>query len=101
MIEKIEIEIRNGPRLKLDGEIDFLKNTYRKNDTTYSITEEFKNKIIQTIYKWKEEYGKDAKIDSEEFFITVKSTDAITTFHGKGKYPENYENLKELLGEEK
>jgi len=48
---------------------------------------------------WKEEYGSDNKIDTEEFKITITSKDSIDSFHGKGNYPNNYSLLKDLLDE--
>ena len=35
----------------------------------------------------------------EEFTIIVYSNKKKTKYHGKGKYPDNYSRIKELLGE--
>ena len=47
---------------------------------------------------WKKEYGALNGIDQEEFKITIIS-DVEETIHGKGVFPNNYQEFMELLGE--
>ncbi len=98
MIRTIEILIHNGTQ-ELNALIIYSKKICYINHKKYQVTDAFIEGIIETIYLWKNEYGTDNNIDSEEFTIIVKSTDGKETFHGKGIYPYNYTVLKELLGD--
>ena len=75
------------------------KNICYINNQKYQVSDAFMEELIQTIYPWQNEYGEDENIDSEEFQITIKSTDGQEKYHGNGIFPHNYENLKELLGD--
>ena len=97
MIDFIEIKIQNNLSNFLDVLIINSKNICYKNNKKYNVTDEFLKDIISTICLWKNEYGSDSKIDSEEFTITVKTDIKEEKFHGKGIFPNNYEHLKELL----
>ena len=99
MIETIEIRIHNGIREIINATLEFRENTLEIGKKKIPITEAWKKEIIQTIYLWKEEYGTDNNIDSEEFLVIVRTEEGEKTFHGKGIFPTNYDKLKELLGE--
>ena len=100
MIETIEIIIQNSLNEETHAIILYSENICYKNNKEYKVTNEFLESIIRTIRTWKNEYGNSSKlIDSEEFNIIVKEKEKKETFHGKGIYPENYDYLKELLGE--
>jgi len=99
MIKTIEILITSGPSELYNVLILPSKNIMYLNNKKYDTTEDFINKLIRIIYLWKEEYGSDNKIDTEEFKITITSKDSIDSFHGKGNYPNNYSLLKDLLDE--
>ena len=99
MIETIEIIVRNGLKQTINALIVYNNNICYYNDKKYNVTDAFLEDIIQTICLWKSEYGFDGNIDSEEFLVKVTSTDGIESFHGKGKFPYNYQYLKELLGD--
>jgi len=68
-----------------------------KNGIEFNITTEKILELIRLIRTWKEEYGCDNKLDSEEFKVTLIEKE-VYTFHGKGVFPENYSNFKEWLG---
>ena len=99
MIQTIEIIVRNGLRQTLSALIVYDKNICYMDNRKYEVSDAFMEEIIQTICLWKPEYGFDGNIDSEEFLVTVKSTDGKESFHGKGIFPYNYPTLKELLGD--
>lgn len=99
MIQTIEIMIGNSLQQTFNVLIVYSKNICYINNKKYQATDAFIEELIQTICLWKNEYGSDENIDSEEFLIKVKSTNGIETFHGKGIFPHNYEVLKELLGD--
>ena len=99
MIQTIEVIIKNGIDVKTNALIVYAKNICYINDKKYQVSDSFMEELLQTLYPWHNEYGYDDNIDSEEFLVTIKSTDGKETFHGKGYYPHNYENFKELLGD--
>ena len=99
MIQTIEVLIHNGIEQSLNALIVYPKNICYINNKKYNVSDYFMEEVIQAICLWRPEYGNDTNIDSEEFLVTVKSTDGKETFHGKGFFPHNYETLKELLGD--
>lgn len=99
MIQTIEINIKNGVMDKLNALIIYNRNICYINNKKYKVTNEFLDEFLDTICLWKNEYGNDDNIDSEEFTIYVKTKDEQETFHGKGIFPYNYEYIKELLGD--
>lgn len=99
MIETIEIMIHNDPIESLYSLIVFPRNICYKDNKKYTVTDQFLKEIIRTIRLWKNEYGTSKTIDSEEFTIVVKTKEKEEKFHGKGIFPDNYEHLKELLGD--
>ena len=64
----------------------------------YTIYYPYKDSEKVILY-WDNEYGTGKGIDMEEFTIIVYSNKKKTKYHGKGKYPDNYSRIKELLGE--
>lgn len=99
MIEKVEIVIKNGLQESINALILYSKNIAYINNKKYQITEDFKKELQTTIYSWKNEYGSDSNIDSEEFTMTIHTNKKKEIFHGKGIFPHNYQYLKELLGD--
>lgn len=99
MIKTIEIIINNGINIVNNYIIIPSKNICYYNDKKISIDETYTKRILQEIYTWKNEYGKNSGIDSEEFTITIITEEGKEVFHGKGVYPNNYESFIELLGE--
>lgn len=98
MIKTLEIIINNGIFENIKLLLIYDKNICYKNDKKYLIDNNWKDELIRTIRTWKEEYGYDNNIDSEEFTITIIS-DRKEKIHGKGIFPNNYHRLIELLGE--
>lgn len=99
MVNSIEISIKSGINELLSAQILYNENICIKNNKKYVIDELFKKNVLRTICLWKNEYGNDNKIDTEEFYITVNSSDGKETIHGKGVFPNNYEYLIRLLGD--
>lgn len=99
MVNFIEITIKSGIREILSSRILFNDNICIMNNNKYKIDDDFKNKILSIICLWKNEYGYDNNIDSEEFTITVDSIDGKDIFHGKGIFPDNYNYLIRMLGD--
>lgn len=97
MIKSIEILISSGINEIYNVIIFPEKKTTYINNKKHDIDDEYINSIINIIYLWKEEYGYDNRIDSEEFKVTVTADDGTTTFHGKGYYPYNYVLLKDII----
>ena len=98
MIKTIEIIIRNGIFEKIKMLLIAERNICYLNDKKINIDEEWKNQLIRTIRTWKNEYGTKEGVDLEEFTIIVHANKK-EIIHGKGIFPDNYENLIELLGE--
>ena len=99
MIQTIEINIRHGIIDKLNALIIYERNICYINNKKYKVTNEFMEEILDEICYWKNEYGSDDNIDSEEFTINIKTKENEEKYHGKGIFPYNYPYLKELLGE--
>lgn len=99
MIQSIEITIGNNLKDETSAIILPTKNICYINNNKYKISELYLNNLLQIIYLWKNEYGNDNIIDSEEFLIKIETKDNVETFHGKGIFPYNYQELKELLGD--
>lgn len=99
MIQTIEVTIRNGLQDSIIALIVYAKNICYVNNKKYHVSDSFMEEFLQTIYPWQNEYGTDGNIDSEEFIITINSTDGKEIYHGKGVFPHNYQNIKDLLGD--
>lgn len=96
MIEVIKINIVNDFICN-----DYLINVkdlcciYNNNKIKY-ITLEKINELLSIIKLWDNEYLGNI-IDGEEFLIEVVNHHEKTIFHGKGKYPVNYDLFKEWI----
>lgn len=99
MVQEIDIQINNGLSESINASINFSKKIFSINNTNYSVSDTYLDNLLDTIYLWKNEYGEDDKLDSEEFTVNVKTENEIEKFHGKGIFPENYYYFKELLGD--
>ena len=99
MIQTIEIMIKMGINNIINAIIVYPKNICYLNNVKYEVDDDFLDDIAGTIALWRNEYGYDENIDSEEFTIIVTTDEGKETMHGKGIYPHNYEYLKELLGD--
>ena len=99
MIQSIEIIIQSGLHVTTNALILYAKKIAYINDKKYLITDSFIDALEKTIYLWKEEYGSSNVIDCEEFLITITTDQGKETIHGKGIYPHNYGELKELLSD--
>lgn len=99
MIEIIEIFIQNSGEKKVECLIIYDKKICYLNGKRYIINEEFISRLENILVTWKSEYGNSNKIDTEEFLIRIKTTNSLDKIHGKGIFPDNYEQLLNLLGE--
>ena len=101
MIELIEININNPFNNDLIT-IDYYNKKVTINNQSYNVKPGYLNYIIHTLTYWKNEYGTKKGIDIEEFTIKVyDSNKKITTFHGQGVYPSNYQEFKTIKKEPK
>lgn len=99
MIDKVEIIIGNG---LADEYLIMINNHVKKafvNGKVIEVTDDYVDRLLQIIKYWKNEYGNDNKIDSIEFTITLYEDNNEEKYHGKGIFPDNYNEFKELLGE--
>ena len=99
MIETIEIMIQSSPAESFYTLIVYPRNICYQNNKKHTVSDEYLQEIVRTIRLWKNEYGTSKTMDSEEFKVIVKTKEKEETFHGKGIFPDNYEHLKELLGD--
>jgi len=99
MIEIIEIFIQNAGQKKVECLIIYDKKNCYLNEKKYKIDDQFINRLENILLTWKNEYGYSNKIDTEEFIIKIKTTNSVDKIHGKGIFPDNYNQLLELLGE--
>jgi hypothetical protein len=99
MIDKVEIIIGNG----LSNEELIMINNHSKkayvNDNIVEIPNDFVDRLLDIIKYWKNEYGTNNNIDAKEFNITLYEDNIEEKYHGKGIFPDNFDLLKELLGE--
>lgn len=100
MIKMIEIIIKNGSINETNALISFRHSFCIYNNKKYRIDDSFKDNIIRIIRTWEHEYGSSKNIDDSEFKVIVTTDDnKQDIFHGKGFYPENYDNLIKILGD--
>lgn len=99
MIKAIEIIINSGVNIEKNYLISYTNKACYIDDKKYDLTDEYLDNLKNTILYWKKEYGTKNIIDVEEFTINVYSDKGTDTYHGKGIYPNNYELLKEMLGD--
>ncbi len=98
MIREIEIMIKNG--CHITHRIQMILEEKRWITNTKKVIEDEQIKRLQDIMlNWKKEYGKSNVIDAEEFQIRIISSNWIEEYHGCGNYPDNYQELKEIIGE--
>ena len=89
MIELIEININNPFNNDLIT-IDYLNKIATINNQSYNVKPGYLNYITHTLAYWQNEYGTKNGIDNNK---------KITTFHGKGVYPSNYQEFKKIIKE--
>ena len=97
MIDSINIIISRGTVNIYKILIEPNNNSCYINQKKYQISNQLINKILDIIVTWKYEYGYSNTLDAEEFTVTINSTKAIT-YHGKGIFPENYNELLSVIG---
>ena len=98
MIKTIEIIIKNGMFEKIRCFIVWERDICYFNEKKIEIEKEWEERLLRTIRLWKKEYGEKSGMDQEEFKITIVSGEE-EVIHGKGVFPNNYQELMELLGE--
>lgn len=97
MIKTIEIIIKNGIFETISFLLIYDNNICYLNNKKYSIDNSFKENLLRIIRTWKNEYGSINGIDIEEFTITI-TTNKEEKIHGKGVFPDNYNELINLIG---
>ena len=83
---KIVIEIKGINHTSLEIENDMINNEK-------IISKEEIDNLLRIIRLWKKEYGTLDRLDAEEFYINVDG-DVV---HGKGVFPNNYNELKNWI----
>lgn len=99
MVNLIEILITSGIFTHYNLLIIPKDNICYLNDKKYILEKDKISKILALISLWKNEYGTKEGIDQEEFSITITTNNKTETIHGKGIYPNNYNQLLEIIGE--
>lgn len=99
MVNLIEILITSGIFTRYNLLIIPKDNICYLNDKKYILEKAKIDKILALISLWKNEYGTKEGIDQEEFSITITTNNKTETIHGKGIYPNNYNQLLEIIGE--
>jgi len=88
-VKKIEIKI---------SELNIIVNLDEKNilinDKSCRINISDIENLFRIIRGWDNYYIDNNLIDAEEFFVNIFSSDNIEYIYGKGKYPENFNELK-------
>lgn len=80
--------------------IDIKNNKITINNKQTTIDEEQINNLLRIIRTWKSNYQNNHKIiDSEKFEIKIDTQEGTDIIIGNGKYPENYFEFKEWIGE--
>ena len=98
MIEKLDIEIKNGIYITLTASLFYKDNILYLNNKKYQVTDEFKENLVRIIRTWESGYKDTGIIDEEEYIITVKTDSGEEIIKGRGEYPSNYHELFNLLG---
>lgn len=99
MVNLIEILITRGIITRYSLLIVPKENICYLNEKKHYLEKDKINKILSIISLWKNEYGIKEAIDQEEFTITITTNNKTETIHGKGIYPNNYNQLLEIIGE--
>lgn len=99
MVNLIEILITSGIFTRYNLLLIPKDNICYLNDKKYNLEKAKIDKILALISLWKNEYGTKEGIDQEEFSITITTNSNTETIHGKGIYPNNYNQLLEIIGE--
>ena len=98
-MNSIEIYI-NSIGNNLNIYIDTKKNKIKINGQEKEIKEEKKNNLIRIIRTWDNIYkDNNHQIDSETFLININTNEGKDSIKGEGRYPENYSELKDWIGE--
>ena len=67
------------------------------NNIEKSITEEKIYDLLRIIRNWKGNYQNSKIMDGESFKIIINTNEGTTIIKGKGNYPSNYQEFKELM----
>ncbi len=96
---KIKIKIfspRTIINLKLDGEKEFIEFNGRELNKN---VEDYINRILNIVSSWQNSYYNPMILDSENFEVEIIKNKETKKFGGAGNFPENYAELKKLIGE--
>ena len=99
MIDKVEIIIGDGISTQ---ETIYINNIIKKayiNGEVKKIPENYADRLIEIVKYWKNEYGTSEGLEKVEFKLSIYGDNIEETYHGKGMFPNNYDELIELLGE--
>lgn len=98
MVDNIEIIIKQGAISIFEIFVYPKNNICYINNKNYVIKKEAINQLLGILSGWKYEYGISNVVDAEEFIVKVSSDSQVTSYHGKGIYPNNYDVFRSILG---
>ena len=97
-IDKIEIIINN-----INDTINVLvmpdNHKAYKDNKEIDIDDTFINRLLNNICLWDKSYVDNSIIDANSYTVKVYTKEGVDTYTGKGKYPDNYPEFLELLGD--
>ena len=70
-----------------------------KDNNEINIDEEYIKRLLRVICLWDKEYTDDSKMDASSYEIKIYYEGKCDTYYGKGKYPNNYQELIDMLGD--
>ena len=70
-----------------------------KNNKENNIDEEYIKRLLRIISLWDHKYIDNSVIDGSSFEVKVYTTSGVDRFYGKNKYPNNYQELLDMLGD--
>lgn len=97
-MNSIEINIENIGNI-INIKIDIIKKKIIINNIEKDITEDKIDGLLRIIRTWDNNYQNNNLIDGESFEIRINTTNETEIIKGNGSYPDDYQLLKEWIGE--
>ena len=97
-MNSIEISIENINNIT-NIKIDIINKKININNQEKEISEEKIESLLRIIRTWENNYQSNNLIDAESFEIKINTINETEIIKGKGSYPNDYQLLKEWIGE--
>lgn len=97
-MNSIEINIENINNI-INIKIDTINKKININNSEKDITKEKIEALLRIIRTWENVYQNSNLIDAESFEIKINTINETEIIKGKGNYPNDYQLLKEWIGE--